>query len=181
MQLLSVMEARARTFDHLLLVGLNRGVFPRVVSEDPLLPDGVRRALRDVLPELPVKREGVDEERFLFAQLMASSESVVLSWSATDDGGRARPPSPLVERLRRVASRSVGELEELLKIRQPTLSQQLAILRDEALVRTRREGKQIFYSLASEETERVIGLLYELYCEPPKARERRPGGRKAAD
>lgn len=61
--------------------------------------------------------------------------------------------------------RSVGELEELLKIRQPTLSQQLAILRDEALVETRRDGKQIFYKLASDETERVIGLLYELYCD----------------
>jgi ArsR family transcriptional regulator len=76
--------------------------------------------------------------------------------------------------------RSVGELEGLLKIRQPTLSQQLAILRDEALVETRREGKQIFYRLASEETERVIGLLYELYCsDDPKAAQA-GAGRAAA-
>ncbi len=60
--------------------------------------------------------------------------------------------------------RSVGELEELLAIRQPTLSQQLAVLRDQELVDTRRSGKQVFYRLASNETEQVIGLLYELYC-----------------
>lgn len=76
--------------------------------------------------------------------------------------------------------RSVGELEGLLKIRQPTLSQQLAILRDEALVETRREGKQIFYRLASEETERVIGLLYELYCSDDAKQERPGAGPQAA-
>ncbi len=42
-QVLEVMEARSRTFEHLFLIGLNRGVFPRTVREDPLLPDGLRR------------------------------------------------------------------------------------------------------------------------------------------
>ena len=44
---------------------------------------------------------------------------------------------------------NVGELESLTEIRQPTLSQQLGVLRDEGLVATRREGKYIFYTLAS--------------------------------
>ena len=60
--------------------------------------------------------------------------------------------------------KNVGELEEILGIRQPTLSQQLARLRSENMVATRRESKQIYYHLASKEAEQVIGLLYELFC-----------------
>ena len=59
---------------------------------------------------------------------------------------------------------SVGELEQLLKLRQPTLSQQLARLREDALVDTRRVGKMIYYRLASNEARQVIELLYELFC-----------------
>lgn len=59
---------------------------------------------------------------------------------------------------------NVSDLEEILKIRQPTLSQQLARLRADELVSTRRDAKQIYYSLASNEAEQVIGLLYKLFC-----------------
>jgi hypothetical protein len=99
-QVLSVVEARARTFDHLFLIGLNRDVFPRTVREDPLLPDELRRVLQRVLPDVPVKRAGFDEERYLFAQLLSAGISVTLSWQAGDDDGRPLAPSPLVERLR---------------------------------------------------------------------------------
>ena len=99
-QVLSVVEARARTFDHLFLIGLNRDVFPRIVREDPLLPDGLRRVLQRVLPDVPVKRAGFDEERYLFAQLLSAGISVTLSWQAADDDGKPLAPSPLVERLR---------------------------------------------------------------------------------
>lgn len=61
----------------------------------------------------------------------------------------------------------VSELESALGIAQPTLSQQLGVLRDEALVTTRREGKQIFYSIASTEAMAVMQALYQLYCEKP--------------
>ncbi|HVN75482.1 MAG TPA: PD-(D/E)XK nuclease family protein [Thermoanaerobaculaceae bacterium] len=99
-QVLSVTEARARTFGHLFLVGLNRDSFPRQVREDPLLPDRLRQAIeRDVLPQIPVKRIGFDEERYLFAQLLSSAPSVTLSWQVCDDDGKARPLSPLVARL----------------------------------------------------------------------------------
>ncbi|WP_245897750.1 ArsR/SmtB family transcription factor [Pseudoprimorskyibacter insulae] len=60
--------------------------------------------------------------------------------------------------------KSVGELEELLGMRQAAVSQMLARLREENLVETRRDGKTIFYSLANEDTSRVIGLLYEIFC-----------------
>ncbi|MDB5933231.1 MAG: transcriptional regulator [Massilia sp.] len=61
----------------------------------------------------------------------------------------------------------VSELEGILGIQQPTLSQQLGVLRDEALVTTRREGKQIIYSIASSEAMAVMQVLYQLYCEKP--------------
>lgn len=59
---------------------------------------------------------------------------------------------------------SVGELEHRLGIQQPTLSQQLGVLRDEALVTTQRDGRQIFYSIASSEALAVMQVLYALYC-----------------
>jgi ArsR family transcriptional regulator len=58
----------------------------------------------------------------------------------------------------------VGELESALDLHQPTLSQQLTVLRKEKLVKTRREGKQIYYSLASEIAISVMSLLYKHYC-----------------
>ena len=60
--------------------------------------------------------------------------------------------------------RNVGELEKMTGVRQPTLSQQLGILRDEGLVVTRREGKYIFYGLASHEVIQVMKTLSGLYC-----------------
>lgn len=62
--------------------------------------------------------------------------------------------------------KSVGELEELLGMRQAAVSQMLARLRDEGFVATRREGKTIYYSLADDRTSEVIGLLYRLFCKP---------------
>ena len=59
---------------------------------------------------------------------------------------------------------SVGELESMLGIQQPTLSQQLAVLRREELVDTRREGKQIFYRISSPQALAVINTLYQLFC-----------------
>ncbi len=60
--------------------------------------------------------------------------------------------------------RSVSELEAALNLRQPTVSQQLARLRLEGLVTTRREGKTVRYSLADERTRRFVHLLYETFC-----------------
>jgi ArsR family transcriptional regulator len=60
--------------------------------------------------------------------------------------------------------RSVSELEERLGLRQPTLSQQLAKLRAEGLVETRRSGKFIYYRLASREARELISVLFDLFC-----------------
>jgi DNA-binding transcriptional ArsR family regulator len=62
----------------------------------------------------------------------------------------------------------VGELEEILGILQPTLSQQLTVLRDEELVSTRREGKNIYYQIASPQALAVMNILYAQFCAPPE-------------
>ena len=60
----------------------------------------------------------------------------------------------------------VSDLERMTEIRQPTLSQQLAVLREEQIVSTRREVKQIFYSIASGEALAVMQVLYQQFCNP---------------
>ena len=63
-----------------------------------------------------------------------------------------------------LGEKCVGDLEESLGIKQPTLSQQLTILRDEGLVSTRREGKYIYYSIANDAALEVMEVLYKNYC-----------------
>ena len=58
----------------------------------------------------------------------------------------------------------VSELEEQLQIRQPTLSQQLGVLRTEGVVSTRRQGKNIYYSVADAAMLDIVAVLYRLYC-----------------
>lgn len=59
---------------------------------------------------------------------------------------------------------SVTKLQEAVGLSQSSLSQHLARLREDQLVKTRRESQTIFYSLANENVSRFIGLLYELFC-----------------
>ncbi|HEY1472779.1 MAG TPA: metalloregulator ArsR/SmtB family transcription factor [Pseudolabrys sp.] len=66
--------------------------------------------------------------------------------------------------------KSVSELEDELDLRQPTVSQQLARLRADGLVSTRRDGKVIYYSLASEEARIIIGAIYDVFCRKPRKR-----------
>ena len=58
----------------------------------------------------------------------------------------------------------VSDLEAALGIRQPTLSQQLAVLRSEELVSTRRDGKNIYYAIARPDVLRLLQTLHELHC-----------------
>ena len=82
--------------------------------------------------------------------------------------------------------KNVGELEAILGVRQPTLSQQLARLRNDKMVATRRDSKQIYYSLSNEDVELVLGLIFELFCtggsedmEPQSSRAARSEERRA--
>lgn len=58
----------------------------------------------------------------------------------------------------------VGDLEDRLQIRQPTLSQQLGVLRNEGVVTTLREGKHIYYSVSDPALLEILAVLYRLYC-----------------
>ena len=63
--------------------------------------------------------------------------------------------------------RSVTELENILSLRQSAVSQQLARLRYDGMVDTRRDGKTIYYSLANEDVRRVISVVYDIFCAAP--------------
>ena len=60
---------------------------------------------------------------------------------------------------------NVSQIEEKTQIHQPTLSQQLMMLRKSDVVNTRRDGKQIFYSIKDEKMVQVLNTLYVLYCQ----------------
>jgi DNA-binding transcriptional ArsR family regulator len=82
--------------------------------------------------------------------------------------------------------RSVGELADLLKIRDSTVSQHLALLRKEGLVTARRDAQTIWYSIGSPQARELVRTLYRVYCAPtaacvPQARRKapRPASRRA--
>ena len=63
--------------------------------------------------------------------------------------------------------RSVSELNTIVPLSQSALSQQLARLREQGLVKTRRKSQTIFYSLSHGPADRVITLLHDIYCGKP--------------
>lgn len=67
--------------------------------------------------------------------------------------------------------RCVGELEKIIGLSQSALSQHLARLRRDRLVKTRRQAQTIYYSLRGEEASAVLETLYTLYCEEENAEE----------
>jgi ArsR family transcriptional regulator, virulence genes transcriptional regulator len=73
--------------------------------------------------------------------------------------------------------KSVTELIDALQMEQSTLSQHLARLRGDGLVRARREAQKIFYSLAGPDVERLVRLLHDMFCKtgrpPPLAKQGR--------
>ena len=60
--------------------------------------------------------------------------------------------------------KTVGELEEVIGLSQSALSQHLAVLRQNGLVKTRRSAQSIYYSLCGEEPNAVIETLYALFA-----------------
>lgn len=61
---------------------------------------------------------------------------------------------------------SVSELEEIIGLSQAAVSQQLARLRLERFVSTRREGRQVYYRIVDGEVNTIIESLYDLFCKP---------------
>ncbi|TBR21537.1 PD-(D/E)XK nuclease family protein [bacterium] len=105
-RVLDAMAARGDSFKALVVVGLEEGLFPRAAREDPLLPDDVRRVLRQQLGHWLHGKldEGYDEERLLFTLLVSSArERLSLVWSRSDEKGRPRVPSPYLRDLAEAA------------------------------------------------------------------------------
>jgi len=69
--------------------------------------------------------------------------------------------------------KSVSELEDIMSMPQAAVSQQLARLRFDRLVQTRREGRTIYYSIASNEVSSLVDILYDFFCTPVRG-DRRP-------
>ena len=69
--------------------------------------------------------------------------------------------------------RSVSALERVVPLAQSALSQHLAKLREGGIVTTRREAQTIYYSMADQRVARLIEVLHELFCAPPKSRTKR--------
>lgn len=77
--------------------------------------------------------------------------------------------------------KSVGELERVVEVSQSALSQHLALLRQRKLVKSRRAGQTIFYSLDGTEAPALLAALYQVYCsQGPLVPRRRNGRRQAA-
>ena len=94
-QVLDAAAARGIPFQALFLLGMNEGVFPRTIREDPFLPDRTRRVLEDTLGyKTTAKLAGYDEEKLLFTLLSGSaSERLYCTWPRADAAGRALAPS----------------------------------------------------------------------------------------
>ena len=64
---------------------------------------------------------------------------------------------------------SVGELEAMVGVGQPTLSQQLGVLRDAGIVQTRRDAKRIYYKLTEAKAAKLVGALNAIFCQESSA------------
>lgn len=77
--------------------------------------------------------------------------------------------------------KTVTELEHLIDSRQAAVSQQLARLRLEGMVASRREGKTIIYSLSDERTRRMLEVVYDMFCKADEDRLQAENSRRAAE
>ena len=103
-----------------------------------------------------VLQPGSDE----FNKMLESAENAAHFLKAISHSGRL-----LILCHLSTGEKSVTELERLLQMRQSAVSQQLTRLRQEGLVTTRRDGKAIIYSLADQRSQKMMALLYELFCD----------------
>lgn len=106
---------------------------------------------------LPIIDENLDEDEI--EQMMENARHATDFLKALAHEGRLMILCHLAS-----GERSVAELERLLSQKQAAVSQQLARLRLEGLVQTRREGKTIYYNLADGRARRMIEVVYDMFC-----------------
>jgi len=59
---------------------------------------------------------------------------------------------------------AAGKLAEAVGMKPPAMSQQLAILRREGILATRRDGQTIYYRIVNEDAVAIMGFLYDRFC-----------------
>ena len=99
----------------LFVLGMNEGVFPRVVREDAFLRDRDRRVIEATLGyKIPEKLAGYDEERLLFAALtQAARDRLYLSTQRADEGGRPLAPSWYLDAWRRASGPGAATIVDI--------------------------------------------------------------------
>ncbi|MCC6008701.1 MAG: helix-turn-helix transcriptional regulator [Rhodobacteraceae bacterium] len=95
--------------------------------------------------------------------MAASAEEAAALMKTLSNPGRLMILCLLVE-----GEKSVAELEQHLRTKQPNVSQQLARMRLEGHVQARRDGRHIFYSLADDRVREIITALHGAFCPTPK-------------
>ncbi len=172
-QWLDTARARGLSFEHLFVLGVNRDVFPGALHDDAMLDESVRARLQRVLPDLALKSARHDEERLLFASLLAAAPSVTLSWQRADDEGKERAVSAFIERL--LLADGELSIEHVPRARVDQLArwpartareslQLAALTRDEAsfarwLPLALNEGQQRFATAAAQRSQPVDAEL----------------------
>ncbi|WP_153768763.1 metalloregulator ArsR/SmtB family transcription factor [Labrenzia sp. CE80] len=106
---------------------------------------------------LPILTAGTDPEEFQLLVEQARKASDLLK-------SLSHEVRLLILCLLSEGEKSVSELEDILTMPQAAVSQQLARLRSDGLVASRREGRMIFYSLTDSEVRDIIAALYDLFC-----------------
>ncbi|EHS52073.1 transcriptional regulator, ArsR family [Rhizobium sp. PDO1-076] len=108
---------------------------------------------------------------------MKMDEQVVGGGELADFRSKARAASGLLKALSHETrllilcmlsreEKTVSEIEKLLGLQQAVVSQQLARLRADKILETRRDGRQIYYRIADPQLNELISVLYKMYCEP---------------
>ena len=106
---------------------------------------------------LPVFHDDLSEEDT--EKMMSNAETAATFLKALGHEGRLMILCHLV-----TGEKSVTELERLLSVRHAAVSQQLTRLRYEGLVKPRREGKAIYYSLTDDRPKQIMEVVYDLFC-----------------
>lgn len=96
------------------------------------------------------------------AELERAADTVSGYMKLLSSPGRLMILCQLVE-----GERSAGELCGLVGMKAPAMSQQLGRLKSEGIIRARRAGQNIFYSIADENALAIMGFLYEKFCAEP--------------
>ncbi len=122
---------------------------------------------------MPVSTDDMSNDTI--ADVISSASSATDFMKALAHEGRLMILCHLVS-----GEKSVTELENLLSSRQAAVSQQLARLRLEGLVNSRRDGKVIYYSLGDQKATKMIELLHQMFCSIEPSAQAEPPAKEAS-